>query len=156
MNTHNNAVQIVTGSGDQDDRKMRGAALRDVMEAALSARQMSVSGLARDANVQRGDIYRWWRGDSRPTRNSLARIAAALTMDVDPLREALGDSPRATETPDAVLGAIAVLSDRLGRLEASQRVGFETVLEAIAASVGGAPSGTSSDSEPASPARTRP
>lgn len=94
---------------------MRGAALREVMESALSARQMSVSGLARDASVQRGDIYRWWRGESRPTRNSLARIASALGIDVDPLRQALGERPRATESSDDIAAA---LRDQTAAIEA--------------------------------------
>lgn len=70
---------------------MYGARLKAAMETALTAKQMSVSALAREANVQRGDIYRWWRGESRPTRNSLGRIAAALEVDIATLRQALGD-----------------------------------------------------------------
>lgn len=94
---------------------MRGAALKNVMESALSARQMSVSGLARVASVQRGDIYRWWRGESRPTRNSLARIATALELDPALLRQALGDAPTATESGDDL---VAMVRDQTALIEA--------------------------------------
>jgi len=86
---------------------MQGIALKGVMEEALSTRQMSVSALAREANVQRADIYRWWRGDTRPTRNSLARIAETLQVDTAVLRRALGEPVRTTETADTLITAIA-------------------------------------------------
>lgn len=104
MNTHNKRVNKRAAT-DLDDRKMRGLALKDVMETALSERQMSVSGLAREANVQRGDIYRWWRGESRPTRNSLARVAETLQVDTGLLRTALGE-PTVATPPDALVSAL--------------------------------------------------
>lgn len=75
------------------DKVQAGADLRVIMEAALSAKQMSVSALAREARVQRPDIYRWWRGEQRPSRNTLSRVAPVLGVDVDVLREALGQAP---------------------------------------------------------------
>lgn len=111
MNAHKSPVHRRT-EADMDDRKMRGTALKKVMETALSARQMSVSGLAREANVQRGDIYRWWRGESRPTRNSLARVAETLQVDTSVLRRALGEPDRATPATD-LAAAISSLADEL-------------------------------------------
>ena len=78
---------------DRDQRVQAGADLRTAMEGALDAKQMSVSALAREASVQRSDIYRWWRGEQRPSRNTLARVAAALEVDAATLRTALGDPP---------------------------------------------------------------
>jgi transcriptional regulator with XRE-family HTH domain len=78
---------------DRDERVQAGADLKVAMEAALSEKQMSVAALAREASVQRPDIYKWWRGDQRPSRNTLARVAKALDVDAAVLRAALGDPP---------------------------------------------------------------
>lgn len=109
MNTHNKPVPGRTAGKIGDDRAMYGARLRAAMEAALTTQQMSVSGLAREAHVQRGDIYRWWRGESRPSRNSLGRIAEALDVDVAVLRQALGEPTIGSTASDDDL--VAALRD---------------------------------------------
>ena len=110
---------------------MQGVDLRSAMESALSDRQMSVSKLARDANVQHGDIYRWWRGETRPTRNSLARIAKALDMDASVLRQALGEPLRATQPPDEVLGALRANTKAINALAREMRSGQQETAAAL-------------------------
>lgn len=132
MNTHKTPVHIVNTKGT-DDRQMHGAALRAEMETALAKRQLSVSALARTAAVQRGDIYRWWRGESRPSRNSLARIALALDWDVVSFRTALGDANRATQAPDDLLGALRDQVVAITALVGEMRMARERDQDAAAA-----------------------
>jgi transcriptional regulator with XRE-family HTH domain len=101
-----------------DERVQAGADLRVVMEAALDAKQMTVSGFAREADIGRSDIYKWWRGEQRPNRNTLARVAKALDVDVAVLRAALGDPP-SKMTPALI-----------DELEARVRVAFREELRA--------------------------
>jgi transcriptional regulator with XRE-family HTH domain len=112
MNTHSKGLS---------DRQMQGKELRNVMETALSGQQMSVSALARDSHVQRADIYRWWRGETRPTRNSLARIAETLHIDTRLLRSALGEPIGATETPAGMVAALNAQTEAITELVAVLR-----------------------------------
>lgn len=89
------------------------------MEAALEAKQMNVSEFARDADVGRSDIYKWWRGEQRPSRTTLARIAKSLDVDVAVLRAALGEQP-SKMTPGLI-----------DELEARVRVAFREELRAV-------------------------
>lgn len=70
---------------DREERVEAGLALKAAMEDALTAKQMSVSALAREADVQRGDIYKWWRGEIE----SRIRVAfrEELRAALDELRE---------------------------------------------------------------------
>jgi transcriptional regulator with XRE-family HTH domain len=132
MNTHNKALTTVNTQGTSD-RKMQGQALRTVMETALSARQMSVSALARESSVQRGDIYKWWRGETRPSRNSLARIAVTLHVDTGILRSALGEPLRTTQTTADLVSALRDQTEAIGALVAKLDEGWEERLRAVEA-----------------------
>lgn len=85
------------------------------MERELDRRQMSVSALAREALVQRGDIYRWWRGEQRPTRNSLARVAAALGVPPSMLSGVYGQAARAV-TPDPLIETLTAQTNAISAL----------------------------------------
>ena len=110
-----------------------GAALKAVMTDTLAERQMSVAGLAREADVQRGDIYKWWRGETRPSRNSLARVAKALNVDPGPMREALGEAPPPRNEPDPVVLAIEAGVARLEALLLPVAEGQEARIRALEA-----------------------
>lgn len=60
-----------------------GATLETTMREAMGT--MSVAALARAAGVRRELIYQWWRGEQRPTRSSLARVAGPLGLEADDL-----------------------------------------------------------------------
>lgn len=152
MTTHNKAVPARTVAvPGQDDRQMAGSALRVEMESALAARQMSVSALAREASVQRGDIYRWWRGESRPSRNSLARVAQVLELDVVVLRQALGEAAQRPTAPDDLMAALTRQSDALEALVAKLDGDWEARLRAVEAELShlGGPGSPTSGARPA-------
>lgn len=70
-----------------------GGDLEHTMRAAMEQQQMSVAGLARAAGVRRELIYQWWRGEQRPSRSSLARVAAPLGLEADALLAIYGSTP---------------------------------------------------------------
>lgn len=78
----------------------KGAVLETLMRAAMDARGLSVSQLAREAKVRRELIYQWWRGEQKPTRSSLARVAEPLGLD---LGELMGVYEMASEADEALI-----------------------------------------------------
>jgi transcriptional regulator with XRE-family HTH domain len=113
---------------------MQGAALKAAMEPLLQRPGWSVSRLARETGIERGRIYAWWRGDSRPTRASMERVARALGVDVATLP--LHESP---ETAHTISGdsLLAAAIDRQSAAMEAQAVAFTRLAESIEAAASG-------------------
>jgi transcriptional regulator with XRE-family HTH domain len=90
-----------------------GAALKAAMAPMLERPGWSVARLSRETGIQRGTIYGWWRGDARPTRASMERVARALGVDVATLP--LHESPESAHTisGDSLADAIRELTAEL-------------------------------------------
>jgi transcriptional regulator with XRE-family HTH domain len=106
---------------------MQGAALKAAMEPLLQRPGWSVARLSRETGIERGRIYAWWRGDSRPTRASMERVARALGVDVATLP--LHESPEAAHTISGESLAAAI--DRQSAAMEAQAVAFTRLAESI-------------------------
>jgi transcriptional regulator with XRE-family HTH domain len=115
-----------------------GQRLRDAMKQAMDDRGMSVSELARVSGVSRPLIYQWWRGEQRPSRTSIARVAKPLGVEPSDLL-GLYERRATPAQPDDLTSAIretnALLREVLSRLaqadEASAAVRGRTVAATI-------------------------
>lgn len=115
-----------------------GAALKEAMRPTLAQPGWSVSRLSRDTGIERGRIYAWWRGEARPTRASLDRVARAMGLEVSALAAAYGtprDQIQADLAPDALAAALSDLATEL-RVAREEREAFAIRLGAMEAELG--------------------
>jgi transcriptional regulator with XRE-family HTH domain len=100
--------------------KEQGASLKAAMQPLLQQPGWSVARLSRETGIERGRIYAWWRGDSRPTRASLERVARALDVDADLFP--LHDSPEAAHTISGESLVAAAIDRQTAAIEAQTRM----------------------------------
>lgn len=110
-----------------------GAALKQAMMPTLRKPGWSVARLSRDAGIERGRIYAWWRGEARPTRASLERVARAMGVALSDLAAAYGMPRALSDVPaDALASALNDLAAEL-RDARTEREAFEIRLGAVEA-----------------------
>lgn len=121
------------------DRKMSGTRFKTYVQAAMrEADDMSLAELARRSGVKERSWHDWFEGTHEPRPSSLARAGRALNRTPDQLLAAWdGQRPhktrRATESPDALVGALLAQSAAIEALVEELRLEREEGRDVVTA-----------------------